>query len=55
MRARTRPTSRNDQSIPSATSRVSLSRSNSALLSIAWGFVEIPLATLAGAWAYHEE
>ena len=33
--ARTRPTSRNDQSMPSATSRVSLSRSNSALLSIA--------------------
>jgi hypothetical protein len=31
MRARTRPTSRNDQSTPSATRRVSLSRSNSAL------------------------
>jgi hypothetical protein len=27
---------------------------HTALLSIAWGFIEIPLAVVAGAWAYKE-
>jgi hypothetical protein len=34
---------------------VGLMELRTALLSVAWGFVEIPLATVAGAWAYHEE